>query len=239
MELLATLWEAFFLGLATPLGAVCVLPIYPGFLVYLSTQVRGWEAGKKTIFLFGIVIVSGVIIFMMLLGLIFTTILQVSLTGIVDIVSPIAFAILLVISLILITTSIISFTTGRSIDIWAFLPKGRTRVVSNPWATAFLYGFFFGAIVVPCNPGFIAILFARAVSTVDFTQNILRFLLFGIGVGFPLLVMAAISSAATSTTINFLSRHGRWVNLIAGLLMLGISLYYLFFVFMVHERLFG
>lgn len=239
MELLVNLWEAFFLGLATPLGAVCVLPIYPGFLVYLSSRVQSWEAGKKTILLFGIIIVSGVIIFMLLLGLVFTTILQVSLTGIVDIVSPIAFAILLVISLILIVTSVISFITGRSIDIWKFLPKGRTKMVSNPWATAFLYGFFFGAIVVPCNPGFIAILFARAVSTVDFAQNILRFLLFGIGVGFPLLVMAAISSAASNSLIGFLNKHGKWVNLMAGLIMFGISLYYLLIVFGVHERIFG
>ncbi|MBI2328517.1 MAG: cytochrome C biogenesis protein [Chloroflexi bacterium] len=239
MVLLLALWEAFFLGLATPLGAVCVLPIYPGFLVYLSTQVKGWEAGKKTIFLFGSIIVTGVILFMFLLGLIFTTLFQVSLTGIVNIVSPIAFTILFVISLSLISTSIISFTSGRSVDIWGFLPKGHAPVMSNPWTTAFLYGFFFGAIVAPCNPGFIAILFARAVATVDFAQNVLRFLLFGVGVGFPLLVLAAVSSAATNAIINFLTRYGKWVNLIAGLIMLVISLYYLILVFRVHERLLG
>lgn len=239
MELLVTLWEAFFLGLATPLGAVCVLPIYPGFLVYLSTQVSGREAGKKTIFLFGLIITIGVILFMFLLGLIFTTLFQVSLTGIVDIVSPIAFAILLIISLILIATSIISFASGRTLDIWGFLPRGRTPMSRNPWASAFLYGFFFGAIVVPCNPGFIAILFARAVSTIDFAENVLRFILFGVGIGFPLLVLATISGAATDTIINFLTRYGRWVNLSAGLVMLGISLYYLTFVFRVPERIFG
>lgn len=237
MELLVTLWEAFFLGLATPLGAVCVLPIYPGFLVYLSSQISGGKTKRKTIFLFGLIITTGVILFMFLLGLIFTTFLQVSLTSIVNIVSPIAFAILLTISLILIVTSVISFTTDRELDIWRFLPKGRAPMAKNPWMSAFLYGFFFGAIVVPCNPGFIAILFARAVSTIDFTKNVLRFLFFGIGVGFPLLVLAAVSSAATDTITNFLSKHGKWINLIAGLVMLGISLYYLIFVFRVFERL--
>ncbi len=211
------------------------MPIYPGFLVYLSSQVKGGEAGKKTIFLFGLIITAGVILFMFLLGLVFTTFFQVSLTNIVDIVSPIAFAILLIISLILIVTSIISFVTSRDVDIWRFLPKGRAPVAKNPWLSAFLYGFFFGAIVVPCNPGFIAILFARAVSTVDFAQNVLRFLLFGVGVGFPLLVLAAISSAATDAIINFLTKHGKWVNLVAGLIMLVISLYYLIFVFRVFD----
>ena len=235
MELLGVLWEAFLLGLVTPLGAVCVLPIYPGFLVYLSTQTSTQTAGRKTIFLFGLIITFGVILFMFLLGLVFTTILEVSLTNVVQIVSPIAFGILLIISLVLIVTGIISLTTDKNIDIWRFLPKGRTPMTRNPWVSAFLYGFFFGAIVVPCNPGFIAILFARAVSTVDFVQNVSRFLLFGFGVGFPLLVLAGVSSAATDTIINFLTKHGKWVNLVAGLIMLSISLYYLIFVFRVFE----
>jgi len=237
MALLILLWEAFLLGLVTPLGAICVLPIYPGFLVYLSSQISGAETSRKTIFLFGVIITSGVVLFMLLLGLVFTTILQVSLTNIVQIVSPIAFGILLLISLVLIYVGILGLVTGREMDIWRFLPKGRALVVGNPWVTAFLYGFFFGAIVIPCNPGFIAILFARAVSTVDFAQNILRFLFFGVGVGFPLLVLAGISSTATDAIIKFLTNHGKWVNLTAGLIMLSISLYYLIFVFRIFDMI--
>jgi cytochrome c-type biogenesis protein len=239
MELLIILWEAFFLGLATPLGAVCVLPIYPGFLVYLSTQVSGEQISRRTIFLFGLIITSGVILFMFLMGLVFTTLLEVSLTNIVQIISPIAFGILLIISLVLIIIGLRSIITGVEVDIWRFLPKGRAPVAKNPWISAFLYGFFFGAIVVPCNPGFIAILFARAVSTIDFVQNIFRFLFFGFGVGFPLLVLAGISSAATDTIMNFISKHGKWLNLVAGIIMLGISLYYLIFVFRVFDIIFN
>jgi cytochrome c-type biogenesis protein len=239
MGLLGIVWEAFLLGLVTPLGAVCVLPIYPGFLVYLSSQVSGETASRKTIFLFGVIISAGVIIFMFLLGLVFTTILEISLTNVVGIISPIAFGILLIISLVLIVIGIISLVSNVNIDIWRFLPKGRAPMARNPWVSAFLYGFFFGAIVVPCNPGFIAILFARAASSIDFLQNVFRFLLFGIGVAFPLLVLAGASSAATDKIINFLTNNGKWVNLITGLIMMGISLYYLIFVFSVFESLFG
>lgn len=241
MDLLVVLWEAFLLGLATPLGAVCVLPIYPGFLVYLSSQISGNGGGRKTIFLFGVIISSGLIIFMLLMGLVFTTILEISLTSVVQIISPIAFGILLVISLVLIVTGILALVSNIDIDIWRFLPKGRVPGIGNrnPWVSAFVYGFFFGAIVVPCNPGFIAILFARAASTVDFLQNVFRFLLFGIGVAFPLLVLAGISSVATGAVINFLAKHGKWVNLVAGLIMLGISLYYLLVVFRVFDLWFG
>jgi cytochrome c-type biogenesis protein len=239
MGLVGILWEAFLLGLATPLGAVCVLPIYPGFLVYLSGQVSNQEPGRKMIFLFGVIITAGVILFMLLVGLLFTTILEVSLTNVVEIISPIAFGILLIVSLALIGTSIYSLVSHRNVDIWGFLPQGRAPMVGNPWATAFLYGFFFGAIVIPCNPGFIAILFARAVSTLDFVQNIFRFLFFGVGVGFPLLALAGISSSAADTIIDFLTKNGKWVNFLAGIIMFGISLYYLVFVFSVFEMLFG
>jgi len=207
--------------------------------ISLGTSLGWANRRRKTIFLFGVIITTGVILFMFLMGLVFTTLLEISLTSIVQIVSPIAFAILLVISLTLIVTGIRSLVTGVDIDIWRFLPKGRAPMARNPWLSAFLYGFFFGAIVVPCNPGFIAILFARAVSTVDFVQNIFRFLSFGVGVGFPLLVLAGVSSTATDTIMNFITRRGKWLNLVAGIIMMGISLYYLIFVFRVFDTLFG
>lgn len=93
--------------------------------------------------------------------------------------------------------------------------------------------------MVPCNPGFIALLFARAVSTAGFLENVLRFLFFGIGIGFPLLALAAISGVATDTVINFVTKRKRIINFVAGIIMLGISLYYLIFVFRVLDTLFG
>ncbi|MFQ5826337.1 MAG: cytochrome c biogenesis protein CcdA [Dehalococcoidia bacterium] len=222
MALLSELGAAFVLGLLTPLGAVCVLPLYPGFLVYLSNRLSGAdEASRKTILFLGLIITSGVILFMSLLGLVFTTVLQVSLTSVIGIVSPIAFGILIVISLFLIF----------DVDVGRFLPQTHAPVTRNPWLSAFVFGFFFGAIVVPCNPLFIAALFARTVSAAGFLENVLRFLFFGIGIGFPLLVFAAVSTAAADAIIGFLTRYKRIINLIVGLIMLGVSVYYLFFVF--------
>jgi cytochrome c-type biogenesis protein len=206
VELLA---EAFVLGLLTPLGAVCVLPLYPGFLVYLSNQLSTRMGGKRTIVLLGLIITGGVILFMLLLGLIFTTVLEVSLTNVIGVVSPIAFGILFVISLLLIF----------NVDVGRFLPKIHSPVTRNPWLSAVTFGFFF------------AVLFTRTASVTGFLENILRFLAFGFGIGFPLLAFAIISTTATDAIINFLTRYKRIINLIAGLIMLGISAYYLVFVF--------
>ena len=224
MSLIANIGTAFVLGLLTPLTAVCVLPLYPGFLAYLANKLSGTK-DKKYLVLFGVIITLGVVLFMSLIGLLFTTVLQVSLTKVIGIVTPIAFFVLIVLSILLMLDK----------DVGKYLPKWHSPVVGNPLFSAFIFGFFFGAIVIPCNPLFIAALFARAISTTDFVGNILQFISFGVGIGAPLLLFSIISAAASKTIIGFLTAHKSWINRIAGVLMFGISVYYLVFVF----RIFG
>jgi len=224
LDFLLNLGTSFVLGLLTPLTAVCVLPLYPGFLAYLAKQVSGEEeASRKTIIWLSLVITGGVILFMFILGLVFTTILQVSLTKVIGIVSPIAFGILIIISISLIL----------NVDFSKLLPKYKYKTKRNPYWSALTYGFFFGAIVIPCNPLFIAALFSRTLVSSDFLLNFLNFIFFGVGIGAPLIVFGIISAAVGQRIINFFVKHQRIINLIAGILMLGISLYYLIFVFRV------
>jgi len=221
MSLLVDILSSFVLGLLSPLTAVCVLPLYPGFLAFLSNRFSGKE-NRKTFVLFGLIILSGIIVFMTLLGVIFTTLLQKSLTNVIGIVSPIAFGILGLVSLALIF----------DFDLSRFIPKANVQTVSkSPLKSAFIFGFFFGAIVLPCNPAFIAVFFARALLFGDFFSSMFNFLSFGIGLGFPLLVLSIISGQWSKKIIGFLTKNKRIINLISGLIMLGISIYYLFFVF--------
>ncbi|MFQ5531844.1 MAG: cytochrome c biogenesis protein CcdA, partial [Candidatus Nanoarchaeia archaeon] len=201
-------------------------PLYPAFLIFLSNQAnKGKNATKGTIAIFGALITLGVVLFMLGLGLIFTTLFQASLTKVVGIISPIAFGILLLVSLLLIF----------DVDFSRFLPKGHAPTSKNPYLTSLLYGLFFGAIVLPCNPAFLAALFARAAITTSFTANILNFLFFGIGIGTPLLAFSLLSTQWSQQIIGWLTKYKRAINLVAGLIMLIISVYYLVFVF----RVFG
>lgn len=225
MSLILDILSSFILGLLTPLTAVCVLPIYPGFIAFLASKFSGKE-NKKNFFLFGLIILAGIIIFMILLGLIFTTILQKSLTNIIAVVSPIAFAILSMVSLALIF----------NIELSKFIPKLNIQTSNrSPLKSAFVFGFFFGAIVIPCNPAFIAAFFARAFLFEDFISSMLNFLFFGFGLGAPLLVLSLVSGQWSKKIIGFLIKNKGIINFISGVIMLGISIYYLFFVF----RVFG
>lgn len=224
-EYLSNISTAFVLGALTPLTAACVLLLYPGFLAYLSNQLSGKSSDKRALALFGVVITSGVILFMMLLGLVFTTILQVSLTSVIGVVSPIAFGVLIIISLLLIF----------DVNIGKYLPKTQAPGAKNPWLRAFLFGFFFGAIVIPCNPLFIAALFARTISAMSYLGNLGSFMFFGLGMGAPLLAFSLISTTSSTAIISFLTKYRRVINVSAGVIMLVIAVYYLVFVF----RIFG
>jgi len=214
---LADLLSAFVLGLLTPLGAVCVLPLYPGFLAFLSKQASGDSSNKKAIILSGVYVTLGVISFMALLGIIFTSLLEISLTNVVEIVSPVAYAFLAVVSILMIF----------GVNIGKIFPQFHSPVTKHPAWSAFLFGFFFGAIVLPCNPGFIAALFAQVITSVGFYTNFLAFIFFGIGMSAPLLLFSVISGASSKVIIGFLTNHEKWILRISGIIMLIISVYFL------------
>lgn len=217
MGLAADLAGTFVLGLATPLTAVCVLPLYPGFLAYLAQQ---GEAGGSVARL-GVSVTAGVIVFMLAVGVVFTTVLEVSLTRVIGTISPLAFGVLAVGSLFLLLDA----------DIGRSLPAVEPPTTNRPVLSAFLYGLFFGAIVLPCNPAFIALFFARAFLFTAPAANLLNFLAFGLGIGFPLLAFSFVSEGVGKRVIRTLTAHHGIINRGSGVVMLAVSLYYLLYVF--------
>jgi cytochrome c-type biogenesis protein len=210
--------SSFALGLATPLTAVCVLPLYPSFLAYLSNQ----SAERRLpISALGALVAAGVLSFMLGLGLLFTTVLETSLTTVIGVVSPVAFGLLAVGSLLLLA----------DVEFAHLLPTVEPPQTSHPVASAFGYGFFFGAIVVPCNPGFIAVFFARAFLFTDPVGSLLNFLAFGGGIAAPLVALATVSDRWQARVMATLTGHQSLVNRVTGALMLAVSVYYLVFVF--------
>jgi cytochrome c-type biogenesis protein len=217
MSLLTEVTESFALGVLTPLTAACALPLYPGFVAYLAS--KGEDGVSPT--LLGASVVAGVLTFMLGVGLVFSTLLQSSLTGVVQTVSPLAFVVLGVISIgLLLDVSL--FERFPSIE-----PPGDRR----PVVAAFAYGAFFGAIVIPCNPGFFAYYFARALLFDSPTASILNAGAFGFGIGAPLLGLAVVSEARGRQLTRAIARHRTPINRVSGGIMLGVALYYLLVVF--------
>jgi cytochrome c-type biogenesis protein len=217
MGLLADLAGSFGLGLATPLTALCVLPLYPGFLAYLSKQ----SDSGRSVGVLGLLVAVGVVGFMVAFGLVFTTLLEVSLTNAIEVVSPVAFGLLGAASLLLLA----------DVEFGRLLPSFEPPTSRHPTLSALGYGGFFGAIVLPCNPGFIGVFFARAFLFTEPISSMLNFLAFGLGMAAPLLALALASDRWSTRLIRTLTRHSSVVNRATGAVMLAVSAYYLLVVF--------
>lgn len=217
MSLLSETATSFTLGLATPLSAACVVPLYPGFLAFLSNQ----DEDAPGIATLGVLVALGVVAFMTAVGLLFTTVLETSLTAVVEAVSPPAFGLLAVLGVALLL----------DLHPQSRLPTVEPPQTQYPSLSAFAYGGFFGAIVLPCNPGFISVFFARAFLFSDPVTSMANFLAFGVGMGTPLLAFAFVSEPWRDRVLGVLTGNRRAVNAVTGAVLLGISLYYLLFVF--------
>jgi cytochrome c-type biogenesis protein len=233
MTLAPKLLELFVLGVGTPLTAACALPLYPGFLAYLARQSRRGDAidadessGSPStglpISVLGLLVTFGAVSFMLVVGVLFSLLLEVSLTAVVEVVSPLAFGVLFVVSLALLADA----------KIFARIPTIQPPETKRPGLSAFAYGFFFGAIILPCNPGFIALFFARVPVLFDSAaESLLGFFAFGLGIGAPLLVFALVSEQYSRQVTRWFARHTTAINRVTGAVMLVVSVYYLFVVF--------
>ncbi|MDD1713048.1 MAG: hypothetical protein LUQ69_07785 [Methanoregulaceae archaeon] len=220
MDITVTWWLSFLAGVFTPLGAVCVLPLYPAFIAHLATRLTG-ESSRGTILLLGFLVTAGMILSMLIAGFVFIFLLQRSFSEIIRVLSPVAFILLAAISIILIA----------GIDIGSFIPSSCLPGIQSPRASAFTFGFFFGMLALPCNPGPIIVLFALSMTTIGYLDNLVSFILFGIGMALPLIILTVITASHSRSVVGFLTKNKKSINRGAGVLMLGIAVYYLGFLF--------
>ncbi len=213
---------SFGLGFAANLNP-CVLPLYPGFLAYLSSG-PGIENKNRLIRISGLIVLAGVMSFMALAGFV-TASLGLSINSFVSVASPVAFAVLVILGLLMLT--------GK--DIGRFFPKPKTRIMKNPYYSAFVFGFMYGPVVIPCNAPLVFAVFAYSVGVAGFIGKFLPFVAFGLGLGAPLVALSFMSAVKGAWLIKNFVEHRKVINRVAGMVLVVLGLYELIFVF----RVFG
>jgi cytochrome c-type biogenesis protein len=217
---------SFLAGLLAPLGAVCVLPLYPGYLAWLANQV-GEGNDRTLLFRFSLVVTAGLIFAFLVIGFIVTWLLRSSVSAVIGVISLIAFVILAGVSICLIA----------GIDLSRIFPSPKMLHPVGPYQNALVFGLFFGLIILPCNPGPIILLFALSVNAADFLENIVILIAFCIGIAIPVLLISLIPAATNYRLVRVLTTHRRLINIACGLFMLVLALYYLVGVFHLPELL--
>ncbi len=208
---------SFLAGLLTPVGASCVLPLYPAFLAFLSGRL-GERGGVRTA---AVLVTAGILCSMLLVGAVVVLVWQTSLAGVLGILSPIVFIVLAIVGLLLIA----------GVPAFDLSPRFRLPGSASPGISAFSFGFFFGIVAMPCNPGPILVLFAISLTPADAAVHFLDFCAFGIGMASPLLALSAIPGKTGEALSKYLAVHRRAVQAVAGAFMLVVAVYYLVWVF--------
>jgi cytochrome c-type biogenesis protein len=209
MEILLSSFSIGLLATVSP----CVLPLYPGYLAYLSGGLKSASEGWLR-YLLGFAVLAGVLSMMLILGGVIAA-LSVSVGQALSIVVPLADGVLIILGILLLL--------GK--NPFVRLPQIKVPALSNPLLNAYVYGFLYGPIALPCSGPFVVSIFALSLTPEALAEKMIVFLGFGLGFGMPLLVLSLISGAAQRSITSFFTRHTRWVNLIGGLILIGLGIY--------------
>lgn len=224
---LSDLTVAFIAGLLSPLGAACILPLYPGYLSFLAAQAGEVRTPHARILL-GITAGSGILAAMFGFGLIVGVIFTMPVGGVLAVVSPVAYGILGGIGILL----ILGAGPGLPVRVPDVL-RGR-----SPFGGAFIFGVFFGVLILPCNAGPVTVLLALSTSAADFASNMGNFLVYGAGMAIPLIALSALSSYEGTRITQTLAAQKRLINFATGVLMISVAAYYLLVVFEIQKSVF-
>jgi cytochrome c-type biogenesis protein len=202
---------SFTLGLLASFSP-CILPLYPGYLAYLSGAHQGAESKGR--YFLGFFVLAGVLSMMLALGLLIA-LLSVSVGRALSIVIPLA-------DLLIITLGILLLVDKNPFKA---LPQIQVPALRNSYVNAFIYGLLYGPIALPCSGPLVVSIFAISLTAAEALSKLNVFLWFGLGFGLPLLAVSLISGASQRSITRWFAQNARWVNVFGGLLLVGIGIY--------------
>jgi len=208
MEALAAVFAAGLASAASP----CLLPLYPGFLAYLSAN-AGTLSGRRAGGLLGLLVLLGLLTTMIAVGLALSVV-SISIGRVASYLVPIVDAMLIVIGALLLA--------GR--NPFERLPGMRVPLVSNPFAQAWVYGVMLGPIALPCAGPFLAALLAVSVGFADAAAQLGTFVVFGLGFGLPLVVLSLLAGTRQRAVVRFVLDRHRKIEVVSGVILIAVAL---------------
>ena len=209
METILTFLTLGLLATTSP----CVLPLYPGFLAYISGGQQGLH-GKIGHYFLGFFVLAGVLTMMLALGGIIA-LLSISVGRALSIIIPIADLVIILLGVLLLFNR----------NPFKTLPQIQIPVLSNPFVNAFIYGLLYGPIALPCSGPLVVSVFALSLTTAEALSKLNIFFWFGMGFGIPLLALSFLSGTAQRWITRQFAQRARLINLISGLLLVGVGIY--------------
>lgn len=172
------LFGAFLLGNAAILTNVCLLPLYPGLIAFLAGNAANERAKRLTPWL-GLLVLLGILSLMTAVGGLLY-LLQAPFGGLLVWLLPVIYGAVIVLGVLMLF----------GVNPFARVAGVRTPVVRNPLASAYLYGVLLGPMTLPCTgPVVVSAFLLGAGSAAALTSSLLYFFAFGLGFGWPLVLL--------------------------------------------------
>lgn len=205
--------RAFLLGNQAILTNVCLLPLYPGLIAFLagnSSNERIKEGGRWL----GLLVLAGVLSMMLLVGFLLY-IFSRSFGDVLPVLLPIVYGLVIVFGLMMLA----------GFNPFARLSAVQTPVLSNPYATAYMYGLLLGPMTLPCTGPVITSAFVLGVDNFGFlADGLLYFLAFGLGFGWVLVVLPFLAMGLQRRFTGWLTANYTLLTRVSGVLLLAIGL---------------
>lgn len=211
---MSQLFEAFVLGNGAILGNVCLLPLYPGLIAFLAGN-NGANGSSKHQRWLGALVLAGILVMMLTLGLV-VYLLRQSFGPLLSAVLPLIYGAVIVLGVLMLI--------GR--NPFARLIGSTIPIVGHPALAAFCYGLLLGPMTLPCTgPLIVSAFVLGAGNPGSLLEGLLYFLAFGLGFGWPLVVLPLLAQAGQRQFTTTLARHHTLIERGSGVLLVGIGLF--------------
>lgn len=206
------LLQAFILGNAAILTNVCILPLYPGLIAFLAGNAQN-ERAQRAMKWMGLLVLMGVLTLMLLVGALLFWLSQ-SFDAILPVLLPVIYGIVIVMGVLMLT--------GR--NPFNRLSMSQSPILSNPYASAYLYGVMLGPMTLPCTGPIIVSAFVLGVGNFSsLLDGLLYFLFFGVGFGWPLVLLPFIAMPLQRRFTGWMTRNYKLLTQISGALLVAIG----------------
>ena len=212
------------IALSAGVGATvtpCVLPLYPGFLAYITAPglvsaggMVGSATSRPPAAIAAVFVWLGVVIGMVSIGAVLA-LLSLSLGSVLRIALPI-------IDLVLIALGVLLLAGWNP---FAMLPQPSPRGLggAGPLAGSFVYGLLFAPIALPCSGPFLIGIFVASLTLGDALRQLGFFAAFGVGFGLPLLVLGLLGQARARDLARAALRWERPLQLVLGAVLVVVG----------------
>ena len=201
--------QAFLLGNAAILTNVCMLPLYPGLIAFLA----GTGASGRPMRWLGALVLAGVLSLMLVIGWLLY-VLQASFGAVLPWLLPVIYVVVGALGVLMLT--------GR--NPFRRLSMTQAPLLRNRYLSAYAYGLLLAPMTLPCvGPVVLSAFLLGAGSTQELANSLLYFLAFGLGFGWPLVVLPLVAQPFQRQFTQWTTRHYRLLTAVSGALLLAIG----------------